>query len=140
MDTTPRPHPADMTWPEFRQHYEGSDRTSRGRWLSAAKAFERICHPEKLTDVTDAMLSQFVDGLRDENFPIESIRGRLTDIRLALKYGFDAGLIDSARFDVEYVRNTSPRDNAPPFHWQWRKARKWFATEKPGTIVKGSAA
>lgn len=107
----------NITWAEFCQHYTAAN----GRPVILRKAFERICQPGRLADLDECTLTHFADTLTSEGWTAHDIRSRVPVFRAALKWGFDAGLIDPSRFNVERV--PSPRNAAndvPPFRWQWR--------------------
>jgi hypothetical protein len=78
-----------------------------------------------LSDITDATLTEFAIGLRDDGKARETIRGRLTDVRAALKYGFANGIVDPMQFDVVPSKRGG---------WQWRPTRCWNNYDSYGDV------
>jgi hypothetical protein len=107
----------DITWLEFCERYAEAN----PRPVAMRKDFRRLCRIDRLTELCEATLMQFADALLDDGFPRDELRRRFPNFRHAIKWGFDAGLIDPSRFDVQLV--PSPRNVAkelPALHWQWR--------------------
>jgi hypothetical protein len=107
----------DISWLEFCERY--ADAT--GRQVTLRKQFRRLCRIDRLAELSEETLRQFADAMLDDGLHRDDLRRRLPNFRHAIKWGFDAGLIDPSRFDVQLV--PSPRNVAkelPALHWQWR--------------------
>ena len=125
-----KPLSPDMRWADFCDNYVAAASTSHARaFTTAERRFRATCEPASLADVDESSLTQFASALLEQYMQVDEARRRVTNLRLGIKWGFAAGVIDPAKFAV---------DQRPDGSWQWRTARSW-AKGKGGQLA-GAAA
>jgi len=91
----------NITWQSFRERCEDEklaalSRASQNATTTAFNHFERIISPKYLRVVTSAIVSRFQAELRREGMPDTSIACHLRNLRAALNWAEDVGLIAKA--------------------------------------------
>lgn len=100
------------SWKVFRARYFATlTKASGGNWRKSVKQFERLCKPDRLSDLSENTLHRFKTALISEGVDLYQIRWLLTNVRGALKWGFDQRLIDPQNFYVQKCRSGG---------WRWR--------------------
>ena len=116
----------NMRWADFCDNYVAAASTSHAAsFATAEKRFRATCEPVSLADMDESSLTRFATALLDQYMEVDEARRRVTNLRLGIKWGFAAGVIDPAKFAV---------DQRPDGSWQWRPARSW-AKGKGGQLA-----
>jgi integrase len=90
--------PSHMTWAAFREHYAanalpGLAARTDETYESTLNVFERICNPQKLSDVTTGRVTAFVTALRTQGKAEATIAHHLRHLKAILRWGNREGLL-----------------------------------------------
>lgn len=92
--------PNRMAWGAFREYYSanalpGLAGRSQEAYLGALNAFERLCSPAKLADVTTARVTAFATALRLEKKSDATIACYLRHLKAAMRWAHKQGLLST---------------------------------------------
>jgi integrase len=92
--------PSRLAWEEFRERYEENhlpslSKKSTNAASTAFNALERLCPPRRLADLTTGRLVDFASKLRAEGKSERTIESYLKQIRAALGWARDVGMIEA---------------------------------------------
>lgn len=161
--------PAKMTWDDFRERFENhkaatkSERTAEA-YFTALNRFERVtdkmeCKPNRLGDVTPAVIAAFEAGLREEKCSDGTVACYLRHLKAALRWAEEMGYMPRAprikirtpetkpraltaeEFDRMYeavpkVRDGSVRKPNDSARWQRFLLGLWHSTLRIGELVR----
>lgn len=90
--------PSRMTWEAFREHYSanalpGLAARSGDSYESTLNVFEKICSPQRLSDVTTARVTAFVTDLRSRNRTEATIAHHLRHLKATMRWAHKQGLL-----------------------------------------------
>jgi integrase len=90
--------PSRMTWEDFRAYYTvhatgGLAVNTAAGYESTLNAFERICRPGKLVDVTTQRVTAFVTQLRTDKLSEATVARQLRQMKAAMRWANREGLL-----------------------------------------------
>ncbi|HEY3394835.1 MAG TPA: site-specific integrase, partial [Lacipirellulaceae bacterium] len=90
--------PSRMTWEAFRDHYAANAMTaladsSATTYDATLNVFERLCNPQKLSDVTTAKITGFATELRAQGLREATVARHLRAMKVVTRWAHGQGLL-----------------------------------------------
>jgi integrase len=90
--------PSHMTWEAFRDHFStnvlpGLAKGTRITYEATLNVFERVCNPQRLSQVTTARITAFTTKLREDGLREATIARHLRGMKVAMRWANREGLL-----------------------------------------------